>query len=118
MHNKKALLFTFFLIPVPFIFHFYEYGRYMERKEAPFLLIGFLLAILLGGVIAAKINILLVSLLNGINLVLSLVFAVVFIPDDPGWFTVVGRNGAVIFIWMVYLGGQIVIKGVLYVVRK
>ncbi|OOE04580.1 hypothetical protein BO219_04050 [Anoxybacillus kestanbolensis] len=118
MHNKKALLFAFFLIPVPFIFHFYEYGRYMERKGAPFLLFGFLLAILLGGVIAVKINILLVSLLNSINLVLSLVLATVFIPDNPSWFTVVGRNGAVVFIWSIYLAGQMFIKGILHVVRQ
>ncbi|MEC2872573.1 hypothetical protein ACIQHV_30790 [Bacillus bombysepticus] len=99
------------LIPVPFLFHFYEYGqRVIQGKEAPFLGIGLILFIIINGFLSKGIKIRYIFLVNIITGVLSLLLASNFIPDDGSWFKPVGRTGAVIFISIIYIIGQLLIR--------
>ncbi|TCL53294.1 hypothetical protein EDD69_101302 [Thermolongibacillus altinsuensis] len=114
----KVAWFFLSFVPVPFLFHFYEYGQHSQRKEAPFLMIGFLLAIILAGVAATQVKIILVFLINLITMIFSLFLAASFIPNDPYWFTVVGRNGAVVFIAIIYLIGQLLVRWIVRVAGR
>ncbi|MDQ0428348.1 hypothetical protein QOZ98_001174 [Planomicrobium stackebrandtii] len=97
------------LIPAAFFFHFYEYGQHVQREEAPFLLVGSILYVVVTGFLSRHIKIRSVILVNTISLIISLVLAIYFIPDD-GWFKPVGRGGAVVFVAVVSLVGQLIIR--------
>ncbi|GMB07980.1 hypothetical protein [Thermolongibacillus altinsuensis] len=81
-------------------------------------MIGFLLAIILAGVAATQVKIILVFLINLITMIFSLFLAASFIPNDPYWFTVVGRNGAVVFIAIIYLIGQLLVRWIVRVAGR
>jgi hypothetical protein len=98
------------LIPVPFLFHFYEYQQHIHKEEAPFLMIGFLLFIFGNGVLSNKVKIRYLFLVNGVTGLLSILLASRFIPDDGAWFTPFGRDVAVIFISIVYFIGQLLVR--------
>ncbi|HZG60172.1 MAG TPA: hypothetical protein VEY68_06830 [Anoxybacillus sp.] len=114
----KIVWFFLSFVPVPFLFHFYEYGQYSQRKEAPFLMIGFLLAMILVGIVATQVKMTFVLFINVVTMIFSLFLAASFIPNDPYWFTVFGRNGAVVFIAVVYLFGQLLVRGVVRIVGR
>jgi hypothetical protein len=90
----------------------------VERKEAPFLLTGFLAAIVVGGILARRVRIAAVLFVHGLTAISSLVLAAKFIPNDGYWFTVIGRDGAVIFIAIVYLLGQLAVRAIVRTVGK
>lgn len=98
------------LMPIPFLFHFYEYGQYIKGKEAPLLLFGFVLFLILIGILSKNVKISFILLVNLITTIVSVILAMVFIPDDSYWFTVTGRNGAVIFISVIYVIGQLIVR--------
>lgn len=100
------------LIPIPFIFHFYEYSQKIKGEEPTFLLIGFILSMLITGVLSRDIKFIHFISLNLITLVISLALAAVYITDDPAWFAPFGRNFAVVFIGVVYLIGQIIVRSI------
>ncbi|MGA4466834.1 hypothetical protein ACPA2L_30170 [Bacillus bombysepticus] len=107
----RILWFVVALIPIPFLFHFYEYGqRVIKGEEAPFLGIGLILFIIINGFSSKEIKIRYIFLVNIFTGVISLLLASKFIPDDGSWFTPVGRNGAVIFISIIYIIGQLLIR--------
>ncbi|WP_156936096.1 hypothetical protein [Anoxybacteroides tepidamans] len=116
--NKITIaLLSSFLIPIPFLFHWYEYHQHVVGKEASFLAVGFVLVIVLAGIAATQVNMVVTLLLNGLNLIFSLILASMFLPLDPYWFTVVGRNGAVVWIWIVYVLGQLLVKGIITIAQ-
>ncbi|MDR4984721.1 hypothetical protein RGU74_13710 [Bacillus cereus] len=107
----RILWFIVALIPIPFLFHLYEYGQVViQHKEAPFLGTGLILFIIINGFLSKEIKIRYIFLVNIITGVLSLLLASNFIPDDGSWFKPVGRNGAVIFISIIYIIGQLLIR--------
>lgn len=98
------------LIPVPFFFHFYEYEQYIKGKEASLLLFDFLFFVVLVGILSKNVRISFILLVNLLTTIVSLILAMKFIPNDGYWFTVTGRNGAVIFISIIYTIGQLIVR--------
>ncbi|MGM9988252.1 MAG: hypothetical protein ACI35O_13630 [Bacillaceae bacterium] len=106
----KVLALLLLFIPVPFLFHFYEYSQHVKRGDAPFLMIGFLAFISVGGFIVRKVDIVYVALIHAIGSTISILLAMKFIPNDGAWFQPVGLGGAVIFIAIVYFIGQATVR--------
>ncbi|GGB38844.1 hypothetical protein GCM10011409_15440 [Lentibacillus populi] len=97
------------LIPAPFLFHFYEYGQYVKRKDAPFLTLTSVLFVLIVGFLSGLIRNRYVVLVNILVAILSVVLALNFLPDNA-WFAPVGRNVAVILTAIVFLIGQLLVR--------
>ncbi len=100
------------LIPVPFIFHFYEYNCNLEGQDAVFLMPVFLLFIIVVGITSRNIKLPLFLVINFIMIVISLLFGYFFIMDDGSWFKPFGRDFAIIFVSVVYILGQLIIRGI------
>lgn len=107
----KLLWFVLSLMPAAFFFHYYEYGQHVRGEEAPFLLIGCIVFVIVTGFLAGQVQIKSVLLANILAGFLSVVLAMLFIPED-GWFKPVGRNGAVLFVGCVFLIGQLIVRAI------
>ena len=102
------------LIPVPFLFHFYEYNYYnLKGHDAGFLFPVFLLFIIVVGVTSRNIKLPLFFGVNFIMTVISLLFGYFLIVDDGSWFKPFGRDFAIIFFSVVYVLGQLIIRGII-----
>ena len=100
------------LFPVPFFFHFYEYNSHLARQDAVFLLPVFLLFIIVLGITSRNIKLPLFFGVNFIMTVISLIFGYFLIVDDGSWFKPFGRDVAIIFISIIYVLGQLIIRGI------
>ena len=107
---KKFIIGMMSLIPVPFLFHFYEYNCYLNRQEADFLFPTFIMCIVVVGLLSRNTNLPLFLSINVMMTVISLIFGHFFIVDDGGWFKPFGRNGAIIFVSIIYILGQLFIR--------
>lgn len=107
---KKLIITIMLVIPVPFFFHFYEYNCYLDRQDPKFLFPVFLFFIIVVGITSKNIKYPLFFCLNFIMIVISLIFGHLYIVDDGGWFKPFGRNGAIIFVSIIYILGQLVIR--------
>ncbi|WP_199427146.1 hypothetical protein [Thermaerobacillus caldiproteolyticus] len=114
----KLFWFVLSLIPIPFLFHFYEYGQHIKGNEAPFLMFGFILSMIIVGVLSKNIRVTFILLMNLVTTIVSVILTSKFIPNDGYWFTVVGRDGAVIFIAIIYLIGQLFVRMIARVNNK
>ena len=100
------------LIPVPFLFHLYEYNYcHLKGHDAVFLFPVFLMFIIVVGITLKNIKLPLFFGVNFIMTVISLLFGYFLIADDGSWYTPFGRDFAIIFISIVYLLGQLLIRG-------
>ncbi|WP_342599572.1 hypothetical protein MHB48_20125 [Psychrobacillus sp. FSL H8-0483] len=106
----KTLWLILTLIPAPFLFHFYEYGQHVKREEASFLFLGSVIFVIIIGLLSGQMRIRYVILVNVITGLLSMFLAMYFIPNDGGWFKPVGRDVAVIFVAVVFLVGQLIVR--------
>ncbi|MFJ7737662.1 hypothetical protein ACIQ2D_15215 [Lysinibacillus sp. NPDC097287] len=109
---KRMIITILSLFPVPFLFHFYEYNRHLAREDADFLFPVFLLCTIVVGITSRNLK---MSMFFGVNFMmtlLSLLFGYFLIADDGGWFKPVGRDGAMIFVSIIYIIGQIIIREV------
>ncbi|WP_409295326.1 hypothetical protein V1498_18660 [Peribacillus sp. SCS-26] len=109
MKNSWVLL---TLMPAPFLFHYYEYGQNIKHEEASFLGIGSVLFVLITGLLSGQVRVRYVVLVNGVTVLLSLLLGIYFIPNDSGWFKPVGRDAAIIFVSVVFLVGQFIVRSV------
>ena len=101
------------LIPVPFLFHLYEYNYcHLGEHDVVFLFPVFLLFIIVVGVTSRNIKLPLFFVVNFIMIVISLLFGYFFIMDDGSWFKPFGRDFAIIFVSVVYILGQLIIRGI------
>lgn len=98
------------LIPVPFFFHFFEYGESNIQIEASFLFLGSILFVLITGVLASNVKIRYLILLHIITGILSFLLAMYFIPDDGAWFKPLGRDMVIVFTAIVFLIGQLIVR--------
>lgn len=98
------------LVPVAFLFHFYEYGQHIKHEEAKFLLQGSILFVLVAGILAGSVKLRYVFLVNAVSTLLSVFLASYFITDDGSWFIPVGRDIAVIFCSVIFLIGQLFVR--------
>jgi hypothetical protein len=62
------------------------------------------------GILSKNIRVTFVLLMNLVTTIVSLILASKFIPDAGWWFTFVGRDGAVIFVAIIYLFGQLFVR--------
>ncbi|SCX85619.1 hypothetical protein SAMN02787081_00303 [Lysinibacillus fusiformis] len=98
------------LFPVPFLFHFYEFNCHLARQQADFLFQVFLVFIIVVGISSRNIKLPLFIGLNFIMTVISLIFGYFFIDDDGGWFKPFGRDAAIVFVSIIYILGQLIIR--------
>lgn len=102
----------FSLFPVPFLFHFYQYNSHLDRQDADFLLPTFLLFIIIVGITSRNIKLPLFFGVNFIMTIFSLIFGYFFIVNDTFWFTPFSRDFAIIFTSIIYIFGQLIIRGI------
>lgn len=107
---KRFILSILSLFPVPFLFLFYEYNSHLARQDADFLFPVFLVFIIVVGISSRNIKLPLFFGVNFIMIIISLIFGYFFIVDDGGWFKPFGRDGAVIFVSIIYILGQLIIR--------
>lgn len=100
----------FALLPIPFLFHFYEYNSHLGEREAVLLFPLFLLFISIGGIQLRKVKLPLFFGFNIIMTVFSLILGYFFIDDDGSWFKPFGRDIAIIFTSIIYILGQLIIR--------
>ena len=108
-HIKILWLITS-LIPAPFLFHFYEYGQYVKREEASYLLVACIVFIMITGILSSSVKVRYVFLINIITAALSLVLAMNFITDDGGWFKPFGRNIVILLTTLPFFIGQLLVR--------
>lgn len=106
----------FSLIPVPFLFHYYETSRY--PGDADFLFIGTLLIAALVAFLSKRVKVSQLALVNIIMIALSVWLGVLFItPPNEAWFNPIGMSYAIVFtgvvIFLVELMLRSVIKAIL-----
>lgn len=88
----KLVWFILAFIPTPFLFHFFEYGYHVKRKESAFLLLTIMLIVFITGALSGRIKIRYIILVNVITGILSLLLSIYIIPDDGSWFKPLGRD--------------------------
>lgn len=98
------------LIPAPFLFHFYEYGQYVKREEASYLLLACIVFVVIVGILSARIKLRYVFLINIVTAAVSLVLAMNFIVDDGGWFKPFGRDIVIMLTAIPFFIGQLLVR--------
>ncbi|WP_194709679.1 hypothetical protein [Radiobacillus deserti] len=108
----KAYQIILAFLPIPFLFHFYEYNSHLQKHEAVFLFPLFILSTIGVGITLKRVKWPLFLGINVMMTVFSLILGSFFIVDDGSWFKPVGRDGAIIFISFIYVLGQLIIRWV------
>ncbi|MFB6468571.1 hypothetical protein ACE38V_17515 [Cytobacillus sp. Hz8] len=106
----KYIYYVLSLIPVAFLFHFYEYGQQLKGEEARYLFPTWLIYILIIGLLSVYIKKRNILLFQIISCVISVLLAKLWIADDGGWFTPFGRDVAVVWIAGITCIGQLIIR--------
>lgn len=106
----KSLWLVFTLLPAPFLFHFYEYGQHVKQEDAPLLLIGSVVYIIVAGALAQNVSIRSVLFANILAGILSVLLAMYFIPNDGGWFKPFHRDVVMMLTVMPFLIGQLIVR--------
>lgn len=106
----KAYQIILSLLPIPFLFHFYEYNSHLVKQEAVLLFPAFLLFIVIVGIQLRKIKLSLFLGMNILMTILSLILGYFYIADDGSWFKPFGRDVAIIFTSVVYILGQLIVR--------
>ncbi len=108
---KEILKIILQLVPVPFLFHLYEYNCHLTGQDPVLLAPGSLFFIIIVGLLTSKNKLSMFFGINFIMVVISLILGYVFIADDGSWFKPFGRDAAVIFISIIYIIGQLFVRG-------
>lgn len=99
------------LIPMPFLFHYYEITQYPE--SAKFLFIGTLLFAGIVGFLCMKVKSRFIILVNFITIIVSIWLAPAFItPPNGSWFAPIGMNFAVVLTGVVILVVELIFRSV------
>ena len=106
----RVIQITLALLPIPFLFHFYEYNSHLEKQEAILLFPTFLLFIIIVGIQLRKVKLPILFGMNIIMTVISLILGYFFIVDDGSWFKPFGRDIAIILTSVIYILGQLIIR--------
>ena len=112
----KYVYYIMLLIPVSFLFHFYEYGQYLKREPATFLGFGWILYIGITGILSVNHKKRYVLLMQTIACGISLLLAHFLIEDNGAWFKPFGRDAAVVFIAIVTVIGQLLLRSFLKII--
>ena len=114
----KYLTYLILLIPVPFLFHFYEYGQHLRHQDAPFLFVAFLFFIVLAGITSKNIKFITLFILTIVQTLISLYLASKFIENDTYWFKPFDRDKVVLLTSVMYFLGQLLIKTIIKWVKQ
>jgi len=106
------------ILPIPFFFHFYEYHSHLIGKEAELLYQVFLVSIIIVGIITRKMTLPFFFWRNVAMILISLLLGHLFIADDRSWFQPFGRDVAILFISLIYIIGQLVVRGIIKVAKN
>ena len=98
------------LIPVAFLFHYYEYGQYVKGQSATGLFGVWVIYIVLTGIFSRSMKKRYILLWQSISCIISLLLASVLIENNGAWFTPFGRDFAVIWIAIITCFGQFIIR--------
>lgn len=98
------------LIPVAFLFHYYEYGQYEKGQAATGLFGAWMIYIVLTGIFSSSMKKRYILLWQSISCIISLILASVLIENNGGWFTPFGRDFAVIWIATITYLGQCILR--------
>lgn len=107
----KYFYYVLSVIPVAFLFHFYEFGQNEKGQEATFLTVAWVGYMILAGCFAIVVKKRVVIVLQIVSLLISLLFAYLWIPDN-GWFKPVGRDLAVVVVALLTLAGQLIVRSI------
>lgn len=113
----KYIFYVLSLVPVAFLFHFYEYGQYLKGEEAKYLFLTWFFYILITGLLTVNIKKRNVLYFQIISCVISVLLAKLWI-EDSYWFAPFGRDVAVIWISGVTCAGQLIIRTCLKAVNR
>lgn len=100
------------ILPIPFLFHYYEYNSHLVKQEAVLLLPAFLMFIIVVGITARNLKLPIFFGINVFMIIISLIFGHLFIVDDGSWFKPFGRDVSEIFISFIYFFGQLIVRGI------
>ena len=115
MNYLKCLI---LLLPVPFLFHFYEYGQHVRNQDAPFLFVGFLFFIILSGFISANFKFLTTFIFAIFQTLISLYLASNFIENDTYWFKPFDRDKVILIFSILYFLCQLVVRMIVKRVKR
>ncbi|AXF56040.1 hypothetical protein [Salicibibacter kimchii] len=97
------------LIPVPFLFHFYETLQFARGEDVPFLLLSVLLLlfIIFIGAVSTNIKLRNMILVSIVSIIISVLLGTVFItPLNEAWFKPFGRGLTLMFTGIALFVGQ------------
>ncbi len=114
----KYLNYIILLIPVPFLFHFYEYGQHLKHQNAPFLFVGFLFFVTLAAITTRNMSFLKIFLLSIVQSLISLYLATKFIENDTYWFKTFDRDKVILITSLIYFLGQLLVRAILKWIKK
>ena len=114
----KYIYYVLSIIPVAFLFHFYEYGQHLKGEEARYLFPTWLIYILITGLLSVYIKKRNVLLFQIISCVISVILAKLWIADDGAWFIPFGRDVAVVWIAGITYVGQLIIRTCLKIFKR
>jgi hypothetical protein len=117
------LKFLILLLPVPFLFHFYEYEQHVRNQDASFLFVGFIFFIILSGIISSHVKFVTVVILTIFQTLISLYLASNFIENDTYWFKPFefkpfDRDKVIIIFSVLYFLGQLVVRMIVNRVKR
>ena len=110
--HMKILRIMLPLLPIPFLFHFYEYNSHLARQEPVFLFPGFLLFIIIVGIQLKEFKLRWIFLLGIFMTIVSSLLSYFFLSDDGGWFKPFGRDTVVLGTSVIYVLGQIIVRSI------
>lgn len=106
----KVLRYILMLLPVPFLFHFYEYNQHLAKKEPVLLFPFFLFLIMIVGYQLRKVRFTLFIVINLTVTIFSLVLGFILLKDDGTWFKPFGRDIAIVFTSLIYMIGLLFVR--------
>jgi hypothetical protein len=107
----KLLWFILSLIPIPFLYHFYEYVQHIKGLESsPLILVPIFILTVVIGVLSNQVEIRYVLWINILTVMMSMLLATNLIIDDGNWLKPEGIDRAVVFASLLCLLGQLSVR--------
>ncbi|MCM3791170.1 hypothetical protein M3221_22810 [Domibacillus indicus] len=106
----KLLWMLLSIIPVSF---FFVYTEYATRTNQAGFFIALLIALMFVGILgflSKEFRFLSVILLSLVSSILSMILSSKFIPNDGYYFVIVGRDGYILFVSLMFLLGVAVVR--------
>ena len=78
----------------------------------------FLVSIILIGIITRKMTLPAFFWINLVMIIISLVLGHLFIADDRSWFRPFGRDAAILYVSLIYVTGQLIVRGIIKIAKN